>query len=160
MIGVEQLHRAGFAIAIVSNESGLAFGFHDEHALEAIQRQVAARFTGRGIEIADFLYCPHHQEGTVARFKQPCDCRLPRAGLFSRAAQELGADLGRSWLIGTTIDATAAAHAAGCRAILVDSGQESELLLSRRQPQPYQVAPDISAAAALLIEEHHAEAAA
>jgi histidinol-phosphate phosphatase family protein len=160
MIGVERLHRAGFAIAIVSNESGLAFGFHDEHALEAVQRQVAARFAGRGIEIADFLYCPHHQAGTVARYAQACDCRLPSTGLFRRAAHELGADLERSWLIGTTVDATVAAGAAGCRAILVDSGQESELLVSRRQPQSHQVAPDISAAAALLIEEHHADAAA
>lgn len=160
MMGVEHLHQAGFAIAIVSNESGLAFGFHDERALEAVQRQVAARFTSRGIELAGFLYCPHHPAGTVAAFTEACECRLPRPELFRRAAKELHADLRRSWLIGSTMDAIAAARSAGCRAILVDSGQEPELLAPRRQAQLHQVAPDLSTAAALLIDEHHAEVAA
>lgn len=160
MIALERLHQAGFSIAIVSNESGLALGFYDERALEAVQRQVAVRFMSRGIGLAGFLYCPHHVDGTVAQFAKACECRLPRPDLFRRAGQELRADLRRSWLIGSAMDAIKAARSAGCRTIVVDSGQESEFLVSRRQASSQHVAPDLSAAAALIIAEHHAEAAA
>lgn len=159
-LAMERLCQAGFALAVMSNESGLAFGYYDERALEALQRQVATRFTSRGLALAGFLYCPHHPQGTVAQFAQLCDCRFRGSGLFKRAANELGADLARSWLIAISPDALHAARSVGCRTILVDSGHEPELLVPRRHAQPYDVAPDLSTAAALAIAEHHADAAA
>jgi hypothetical protein len=74
--------------------------------------------------------------------------------------RELDADLHRSWVIGPSADDLVAAEHAGCRAMIVDSGHEPELLVARRPAQPYQVAPDLITAAGLIIEEVHAEAAA
>jgi len=159
-LGVERLFRSGFGLAVVSNESGIALGYYDEHALEVVHRHVAARFASRGIELDGFLYCPHHPEGTVAPYARACDCHLPQPGLFWRAATELGADLRRSWLIGDSADDVTAARNAGCRAILVDSGHEPELLAAHRLAQSHQVAPDLCTAADLIIDELHTEAAA
>jgi histidinol-phosphate phosphatase family protein len=159
-LGLERLYQAGFALAIVANESGVAFGYHDEHALDVLQRHVAARFASRGIELTAYLYCPHHPSGTVTRYARACDCHLPQAGLSNRAASEFAADLRRSWLIGATADDVVAARNAGCRAIVVDSGHEPELLVARRPAQPYELAPDLITAADLILEQAHAEAAA
>jgi len=157
---LERLYHAGFGLASLSNESGIAFGYYDEHALEIVHRHVQARLASRGIELAGFLYCPHHPIGTVARYARNCDCHLPKPGLLRRAATELDADLRRSWMISSSADDIVAARHASCRAMLVDSGHEPELLVVRRQAQPYQVAPDLITAANAIIEEMHAEAAA
>lgn len=159
-LGLERLFRAGLGLAVVSNESGIAFGYYGEHALDVMHRHVAARFASRGLEVAGFLYCPHHAEGTVREYARTCECHLPQPGLLWRGATELGADLRRSWLVGDSPDDVAAARKASCRFILVDSGHESELLVTRRQPQTYHVAPDLCAAADLIIAEMIAEAAA
>jgi histidinol phosphatase-like enzyme len=80
--------------------------------------------------------------------------------LFHRAAAEHGADLRRSWIIGAAPDDVAAAHEVGCRALLVDSGHEPELVVARRPATRHQIAPDLISAAGLIIDEAHAEAAA
>jgi D-glycero-D-manno-heptose 1,7-bisphosphate phosphatase len=159
-LALERLYRAGFHIAVVSNESGIALGFHDEHAIDVIHRHVASRFASRGLEVAGFLYCPHHPSGTVASYSRACDCRLPQPGLLQRAVRDLGADLRHSWLIGRSPDDVAAARQAGCRAVLVDSGHEPQLLAVRPLPLAYEVAPDLCAAADLILEERQTEAAA
>ncbi|MGH7713671.1 MAG: D-glycero-alpha-D-manno-heptose-1,7-bisphosphate 7-phosphatase [Gemmatimonadaceae bacterium] len=159
-LAAERLYQAGFSLAVVSNESGIAFGYYDEHALDVLHRHVAARFASRALELAGFLYCPHHPEGTVARYVRNCDCHLPQPGLLRRAAIEMDADLRRSWLVGHSADDVLAARNADCRAMLVDSGHEPELLVARRQAQPYEVAPDLITAADLITAGQHAEAAA
>ncbi|MGQ0643315.1 MAG: HAD hydrolase-like protein [Gemmatimonadaceae bacterium] len=159
-LGVERLYHGGFALAIISNESGIAFGYYDNHTLEILHRHVAARFASRALELSAFLYCAHHPDGTVARYARSCDCHLPQPGLLTRAATELGADLQHSWLIGSSADDVLAARNARCRAMLVDSGHEPELLVARRLAQPHRVAPDLITAAGLIVDEAHAEAAA
>lgn len=159
-LALDRLHSAGFAFATVSNESGVAFGYYDEHALEVVRRYIASRFAPRGFELAGFLYCPHHPVGLVPRYTVDCDCHHPKPGLLRRADSELGADLPRSWLIGDSADDVLAARNASCRALVVDSGSESELFVGRRQTHPYRVAPDLCTAADLIVGELQTEAAA
>lgn len=159
-LALDRLHSAGFGLATVSNESGIAFGYYDEHCLEAVQRHIASRFATRGYELSGFLYCPHHRVGSVARYSVDCDCHLPKPGLLRRAATELGADLKRSWLIGNSADDMLAARHAGCQGLVVDSGSENELFVGRRQAHGYHVAPDLCTAADLIIGESQTEAAA
>jgi len=51
-----------------------------------------------------------------------CDCRKPRPGLLLRAASELGLDLSRSTLSGTSSRNLVAARAVGAQAVLVLTG--------------------------------------
>ena len=159
-LALDRLHSAGYGLATISNESGIAFGYYDEHALEVVQRHVASRFAARGFELAGFLYCPHHPDGSIARYTVDCDCHLPKPGLLRRAAAELGADLQRSWLIGDSADDMLAARHASVRGLVVDSGSESELFVGQRQTHSYHVAPDLCTAVDLIIDEMQTEAAA
>lgn len=159
-LALDRLHSAGYALATISNESGIAFGYYDERALEIVQRYIASRFATRGFALTGFLFCPHHPIGSVPKYTQDCDCHLPKPGLLRRAAAELGADLKRSWLIGDSADDMLAARQAGCQGLIVDSGSEIELFVGRRQAHTYHVAPDLCGAADLIIEELQTEAAA
>ncbi|WP_164256178.1 HAD-IIIA family hydrolase, partial [Stenotrophomonas maltophilia] len=70
--------------------------------------------------------CPHHPDagfpGEVPALKVACTCRKPEPGLILRAAEELNADLARSWMIGDTTSDMLAARRAGVRGILVRTG--------------------------------------
>jgi D-glycero-D-manno-heptose 1,7-bisphosphate phosphatase len=54
--------------------------------------------------------------------------------MLRRAADEIGLDLERSWLIGDILDDIEAGNRAGCRTVLVDLGTEQLPETSIRRP--------------------------
>jgi D-glycero-D-manno-heptose 1,7-bisphosphate phosphatase len=125
----------GFRFAVISNQPGVALRLFPERALRAVEDRLAELLGGLGVEIDDFLYCPHHPEGREPAYTMACACRKPEPGLLLRAADALGADLSRSWMVGDTLDDVEAGHRAGCRAALVNNGGETEwVLTSARRP--------------------------
>ncbi|NIL99570.1 MAG: HAD hydrolase-like protein [Acidobacteria bacterium] len=87
--------------------------------------------------IDGIYHCPHHPEGEVERYRRACDCRRPGSGLFDRARDEMGIDLGRSFLLADSEAALRSAVAAGVQPILVRAGTIDEavnLALSRNTP--------------------------
>jgi D-glycero-D-manno-heptose 1,7-bisphosphate phosphatase len=111
------LARAGFAIVVATNQSGLALGrfSRSEFALREalLQRQLRDEV---GVELGSFFVCPHRPgAGGVPG----CLCRKPAPGLLVRAARAQGLDLAASWLIGSSLDDIEAGHRAGCRTLLL-----------------------------------------
>lgn len=153
--GLAQLRASGFRLIVVSNQSGVARGFFEEDALGAVWRRINKLLREFGVKLDGFYYCPHHPEGIIAEHAIECDCRKPAPGLILRAAREHGVDLKRSWFIGDILDDVEAAHLAGCRAALIDNGNETEW---KRSPLrwPEIVAADVAEAARLIIRNHEA----
>jgi D-glycero-D-manno-heptose 1,7-bisphosphate phosphatase len=129
---VVQLKRAGWKVAVVSNQRGVARGFVSTETLAEIEERMQADL-GPEAALDGFFYCPHDLD-------ECCDCRKPRPGLIVRAAAELGVEPGGSWMIGDDESDVAAGRAAGCSTILVapdrDSTDAADL-----------VEPDLAAAA-------------
>jgi histidinol-phosphate phosphatase family protein len=125
-----RLGHAGFRIAVVTNQAGVAFGRFPESALSGVEERLRTLLAACGVPLAAFEYCPHHPDATVARYRVSCACRKPAPGLVERAARSLGADRCRSWLVGDILDDVEAAHRAGFRAVLFDSGGETEWRLT------------------------------
>jgi D-glycero-D-manno-heptose 1,7-bisphosphate phosphatase len=123
---VTRLARAGIRMAVVSNQPGVAFGYFPESALAGVERRLRGLFAQCGAELDGFHYCPHHPNATVVRYRCACGCRKPNAGLVQRALAAMHVDPGEAWMVGDILDDVEAAHAAGCRAILFDSGGETE----------------------------------
>jgi D-glycero-D-manno-heptose 1,7-bisphosphate phosphatase len=144
--GVALLADAGFALVVVSNQSGVARGLFEETALAAVEERIRELMTEAGALLAGFYYCPHHPLGLISRYQADCTCRKPAPGMILRAADELGLDLPRSWLIGDILDDIAAGNRAGCKTVLLDNGHET---VWRWTPErkPTIVAPDMAAAA-------------
>ena len=86
---VRLLNAAGFAVIVVTNQAGIARGFFDEAFVEATHGHIADTLAAGGARIDGFYYCPHHPDGTVASYRQACDCRKPQPGMLRRAAADL-----------------------------------------------------------------------
>ena len=123
-----RLRKAGFALVVVSNQSGLATGRFTAEAFSRLRDALCDALRARGVVLDAFLVCPHApaEDGSPA-----CGCRKPAPGLFLGAAQELSLDLPASWMVGDILDDVEAGHRAGCRGLLFDSGGET---LWRRGP--------------------------
>ncbi len=128
--GLRALAAAGYALVVVSNQSGLARGLFDESALGRVERRLRSMLQAGGIDLDGCYYCPHLPDAPMPEYRRACTCRKPQPGLLERAAAELGLSLAGSWMVGDILNDVEAGHRAGCRAVLVDNGGETEWLRS------------------------------
>ena len=133
-----RLARAGYALAVVSNQAGLAKGRFDEDQMDAVHREFVAHFRKRGIEFAAVEYCPHHPEGTVERYRRVCGCRKPSTGMAEKVLRALGAPAScRIWVVGDKMSDILMGKRLRAETILVATGygleerQDSERLRDR-----------------------------
>lgn len=112
--GLHRLHAAGFALVVISNQSGISRGFLTESDYEAVRDELAAQLAAHGITLTATYHCPHHPDVDGA-----CECRKPGSLLYRRAAEEHALDLTRSVAIGDRWRDLAPAIALGGRGILV-----------------------------------------
>jgi D-glycero-D-manno-heptose 1,7-bisphosphate phosphatase len=122
---IAALSRAGFQIAIATNQSGLSRGYFTLDTLEAIHQRLQALVEAAGGTIACICYCPHLPgEG--------CHCRKPATGLLEAIERELGASAVGAWFVGDSLKDLQAARAHGCRPALVTTGKGGETLARLR----------------------------
>ena len=140
------LRQLGFRLFIISNQSGVARGYFPEAAIEGVKTRIAELLTPYDVALDGFYYCPHHPAAAIERYAVACECRKPMPGMLLNAAGEHGIDLKRSWMIGDILDDIEAGHRAGCRAVLIENGNETEWEKSGIR-QPDYVVPDMYEAA-------------
>lgn len=119
-----QLHRAGFALVVVTNQSGIGRGMYSEAEFFALTEWMQAEFASAGAPLSGVYFCPHHPTDAVGAFRTQCACRKPAPGMLLSAAGELDLDLGRSILFGDKVSDLQAAAAAGVphRVLLATDG--------------------------------------
>ena len=117
--GARVLTRAGYALVIVSNQSGIARGMMTTEQADAVDAKVLDLLHERGVRIEATYRCPHLPHGKVTEYAVECDCRKPKPGLIAQAARDHGLDLARSWTVGDGSRDVEAGLAAGTRAVLI-----------------------------------------
>lgn len=152
-----RLGKLGLPLVIVSNQSGIARGYFTEAAMGPVRRRLGQLFACSDATLAGFYYCPHHPGGDLPSYAIDCDCRKPMPGMFHRAARELGLALSDSWMIGDFLDDIAAAKRAGCRAILLNNGGETEWKLDEPARRPDYLVDSIAEAIETIIAARYAE---
>jgi histidinol-phosphate phosphatase family protein len=128
LVGLRALADAGYAIVVVTNQPGLATGRFTRRDFAALESALCRRVREEGgVEIAAIYCCPHAPSpgGRIG-----CLCRKPAPGLLRQAARAHRLDLARCWMVGDILDDIEAGHRAGCRAVLLDVGNETEWKLS------------------------------
>jgi D-glycero-D-manno-heptose 1,7-bisphosphate phosphatase len=118
-----RLARAGFRLAVATNQPDLGNGLVAPRAVAAMHRRLA-----RLLPVELIALCPHRQDAG-------CACRKPRPGMLLAAARALGLDLARSVMIGDRRSDVLAGQAVGCYTIFLDRGY--------REPKPER--PDFTA---------------
>jgi D-glycero-D-manno-heptose 1,7-bisphosphate phosphatase len=151
---IRLLNRAGFAVVVTTNQSGIGRGLLTEEELEDIHAVLRSRLARRGARIDGIYFCPHHPEAARPEYRRRCRCRKPAPGMLLRAARELDLDLGRCFAIGDSARDIEAGRRAGCRAVLVRTGYgaETEARLRCRPGADY-VADDMFDAVAWILQE-------
>jgi histidinol-phosphate phosphatase family protein len=112
---IAMLNKAGLAVVVVTNQSGVARGYFNDETLARIHQRMKDDLAGCGAWVDAIYYCPHHPD-------DGCRCRKPRTGLFHQAAEELELALVGSYAIGDREMDVLAGQALGCQTVLVGTG--------------------------------------
>jgi D,D-heptose 1,7-bisphosphate phosphatase len=152
--GLKLLQQKGYLLIIVTNQSGIARGYFSEEQFEKAIERLQELLADKGVIIDDIYHCPHHPEGVVPKFQVNCTCRKPYPGLLYQAQQEHTIDLSQSWMIGDILNDVEAGNSAGCKTILLDSGNETEWILDPKR-LPYKIAADFMEAVQTIMEEEN-----
>ena len=142
---IARLRAAGYAIVVITNQSGLARGLFTPEQYDAVRERTDSLFAAAGAALDATYMCPHHPA-----FTGPCDCRKPGLELYTRAASDLDLDLHKSVLIGDRWGDVAAAPALGARGILIP-GPDTPAGETSRATREGIVAPTLDAAASSIL---------
>jgi len=142
---VAALKQAGWAVIIISNQSGLARGFFDEEALAGITQKLERELAAAGGGFDAVYYCPHAPDAG-------CGCRKPAPGLVHRAALEHDLDLERCFFVGDRTADVECGQAAGSRTVLVETGLPEERA-EHAFVHPDHVAEDLRAAVEWILQQ-------
>lgn len=118
---IATLNRAGFDVFIVTNQSGIARGLYDLEMLDLIHEKLMIELAKKGGFIREIFFCPHHPD-------DQCACRKPAAGLFHALANKYPVFLHSTFFIGDSYGDIGAAFNAGCKPILVKTGNGEKVL--------------------------------
>ena len=140
----------GYALIVVSNQSGIARGYFDETQLQKLITGMHSVLHYNGLHLDGFYYCPHHPEGAVKAYAIDCSCRKPLPGMLQQAARELDISLPSSWMVGDILNDVEAGNRAGCRTVLIDNGNETEWIMADYRTPAYK-AHNLADAAAYII---------
>ena len=112
---IARLRRAGFSVAVATNQSGVGRGLMSLGALDAIHARLRRSAQEAGGDLAGIFYCPHTPDDS-------CECRKPRPGLLTQIEATLGLRVAGQYMVGDSLRDLQAARAAGALPALVRTG--------------------------------------
>ena len=113
---IARLSKAGYLVAVATNQSGLARGFFDEITLANMHNLLCELVEAAGGRIDVICYCPHAPD-------ENCNCRKPKLGMLEQISDALGLPVRGAWLVGDHEKDMQMAIAGGCKPLLVRTGK-------------------------------------
>jgi D-glycero-D-manno-heptose 1,7-bisphosphate phosphatase len=113
---IARLNHAGYAVAIASNQSGIARGYFNIEALAAMNVKMSEMLSQHGGRIDAMVFCPHGP-------KEGCDCRKPKPGMLIEIGNRFKTSLSNVLFVGDNLNDIKAAQAAGVMPVLVRTGK-------------------------------------
>ena len=114
---LREFAQRGFALVIVSNQSGVGRRIISPEDAESVHERVVAALAAGGVRLSGAFYCFHAPS-------EQCVCRKPSPGLLFNAARDLNLDLEASYMIGDRASDIEAGRRAGCKTVLLNSSRE------------------------------------
>lgn len=147
--GIAMLTRAGFHIAICTNQSAVGRGNLPLSVLEEIHDYMCREVEAAGGRIDRIYFAPDLPEAPTHR-------RKPGPGMLEEALAQFGANPARTPMVGDMLRDMEAAHAAGCPRILTRSGKGAALEAAGipAHVAPVMVCDDLYAAAEHICAEY------
>lgn len=125
---VRLLNDRGYLVFVVTNQSGVARGLHEEGDVKRLHGWMNGELRRRGAHIDAFRYCPHHPDAEQADYRTDCNCRKPGPGMIRDLLHSWPVDAERSLLVGDQPRDLEAARRAGIRGKRYRGGSLCELV--------------------------------
>jgi histidinol-phosphate phosphatase family protein len=123
---ISALNKSGYRAVLVTNQPVIARGDCTPEEVEQVHYKMQTLLGQEGAYLDRIYYCPHHPDSgfanEVKHLKIACQCRKPAIGMLEQAKTDLNADFSASWMIGDSTADLLAAHTAGVRSILLETG--------------------------------------
>lgn len=142
---IVELKRKGYLVAVCTNQSGIGRGIVSPAGLARIHTRLESLLGERGARLDGLRFCPHRPDCG-------CRCRKPEPGMLIDTLSDLGVDAADALFVGDSLRDVKAAIAAGCRPVLVRSGNGAAAEAEARALGVDWVADDLAAVAAALPE--------
>lgn len=113
---IARLHKAGYIIAVATNQSGIGRGYYDLAELSAMHDKMIRLVNECGGSINSIHFCPHTPETY-------CNCRKPALGLIKQLESDLQVSAQGAWFVGDTSKDIEVARISGCHPVLVKTGK-------------------------------------
>jgi len=113
---VARLNQAGVRVAVCTNQSVVGRSIISRDQLDGIHRALTERLAAEGARLDLLLDCTDHPE-------RPGPRRKPQPGMLIEALRHFGAQPAATPMIGDTLRDLQAAERAGCKRVLVRTGQ-------------------------------------
>lgn len=118
---IVRLNKAGFTVAVATNQSGLAREKFDLDDLEAMHEKLTGLVEEQGGELGGIFYCPHSPD-------EKCKCRKPMPGMLDAIEAEFNTSVESSYFIGDSLCDLQAGVIKGCKPLLVKTGKGNTTL--------------------------------
>jgi len=116
---LKQMSKLGFALGVVSNQSGVARGIISQEQFEAVHKRFKLLIEEHMIDIFHYGYCFHHPDDA-------CDCRKPAIGMVPKQINGSPIDWDKSYIVGDRKSDLELADNLGAKGILVLTGMGEE----------------------------------
>ncbi len=117
---IRLLKQNGFKVVVITNQSGVGRGYFTEVTLVQIHEHMEKELARHNARVDAIYYCPHHPD-------DGCECRKPKPGMLLKAADELGINFARSFMVGDSGMDIRAGKAVGCQTVLMVNGSNKEM---------------------------------
>lgn len=137
----------GIPVIIITNQAGVARGFHSEEAVVSVNERLKQLLNEQGARIDAVYYCPHHPEAGNPPYRIVCTCRKPGTGMLEMAEKSLGINLAASYVVGDKCSDIETGKNGGCGTVLVLTGYgRTELARCKDSNTPDHVAENLAEA--------------
>lgn len=123
---IVELKRAGFLVAIATNQSGVGRGLFSLDVLNAIHQKMLSLLEEQNVKIDALRFCPHAPDDN-------CICRKPKPGMINDLLHSLGVNENETIVIGDAWRDIQAGLSAGCKTVLVLTGKGAETKAQHRE---------------------------
>jgi D,D-heptose 1,7-bisphosphate phosphatase len=115
--GLKKLAKSEYKLIILTNQSGIARGYHTEEDYLNFREALHSKLLSEGVLITAEYFCPHRSEDN-------CRCRKPKTGMLEQAAIDHNLNLNESWMIGDSLIDILAGMNSFCKTIHILTGVE------------------------------------
>ncbi len=132
---IRQARSRGYAIIVITNQSGIGRGLYTEEQFHTLMRYMRGLLAAEDADVDAIYFSPFHPVHGLNEYKRDTDCRKPGPGMLLQAARDHDLDLSRSALIGDRCSDLAAGAAAGVPKLVLLRGTEASCCEQESLPQ-------------------------